>query len=166
MNEHLQVLVVTHVVGGVLIYGTCVAERQVVHAQYHSLFVLCNQLCLTRVGLTADTRRQNIVHRRTVTVLLDVHVLHIHQRCTGRRVVVVVLRALVAVQTLVVVSPLAANQIQTTEAQVHLFLAACEVQTRETYRLEVTDRTHALRVVALQWDLELIPCHRLCLAVA
>ena len=58
MNEHLQVLVVTHVVGGVLIYASCVAERQVVHAQYHSLFVLCNQLRLTRVGLTADTRRQ------------------------------------------------------------------------------------------------------------
>ena len=84
VNKHLQMLVVTHVVGCVFVHGTCVAEWQVVHTQNHRLFVLCNQLRLPGVGLTADARRQDIVDRRTVAVLLDIYVLHIHQGRTRR----------------------------------------------------------------------------------
>ena len=57
MDEHLQVLVLTHVVAGILVHSACIVRAKVHGTQYHRLFVLGNELRLSRVGLAAHTRR-------------------------------------------------------------------------------------------------------------
>ena len=57
MHEHLQVLILPHVVTGVLVHRPCVTGTEVGYPQHHRLLVLRNQLCLTRIGLTTHTRR-------------------------------------------------------------------------------------------------------------
>ena len=154
MNEHLQVLVLPHVIAGILIHRSCVVRTEVHHAQNHRLLVLRNQLSLTRIGLTAHTRWQHIVNRRTGTVLLDVHGLHVDgcacvNRRTDRR------------QVTRVLSPVAANEVERSKTQVCLFGAARQVHTHEADGLPVADRTYFLhtRAVAAERNLELIPRH-------
>ena len=78
MHEHLQVLVLPHVIAGVLVHRSGVMRAEVRYAQYHRLLVLRDQLGLTRVRLTAYSRRQDIVDRRAGTVLFDIHRLDVY----------------------------------------------------------------------------------------
>ena len=57
VDEHLQVLVLPHVVSRVLIHRPGIMRREVHDPHHHRLLVLRNQLCLTRIGLPAHTRR-------------------------------------------------------------------------------------------------------------
>ena len=161
MNEHLQVLILPHVVSGVLVHRTCVVRAEMRNTHYHRLLVLRNQLCLSRVGLTTYARRQYIVNRRASAVLLDVHRLYIH---CGRRVHRRAYRSQVAR----ILTPFSAYQIQRCETQVRLFLTAREVHTHEADRLPVTYRTDLLYAgaVTAKRNLELIPGHLLCRTVA
>ena len=160
MHEHLQVLVLAHVVARVLVHGPGVARTEVHNPQYHCLLVLGDELRLTRVGLSAHTRRKHIVNRRTGTVLFYVNGLYVNGRTgidrrTDRREITRVL------------PPVAANEIQRSETEVGLFLAVREVHTHETDRFPVTDRTYLLhsRTVSLERNLELVPGDISCLTV-
>ena len=152
--EHLQALVVTHVVSHVLIHGSRVFRRQVVYAQYHCLFVQRHELSLSRISLTGHTRRQNIVNRLLVVILLDVHGLYIQHRT---RIDIRSQR----IQVLCVRPPFATNQRHRRKTQVRLVLAVSHVQTHEPNRLEVTDITDLadIRAVAAKRNLKLIPRH-------
>ena len=77
--EHLQTLILTHVIGHILIHRTRVFGLQVIHFQHHCLLILCDQLRLSGVCLARDTGWQHIVHRRTIRVLLYIHCLHIQR---------------------------------------------------------------------------------------
>ena len=77
MDEHLQVLVLPHVISGVFVHRLGVTGTEVCHTQHHRLLVLSDQLGLTRIRLTAHTRRQHVVNRCTGTVLFDIHRLHV-----------------------------------------------------------------------------------------
>ena len=76
-------------------------------------------------------------------------------RCTDR------------IQIAVVLTPIAAHQIQRRKTQMRLFRAARHVHTHEPDTLPVADRTYRLHVrrIAAQRYLELIPVHRHRLAV-
>ena len=63
VDEHLQVLVLAHVVTRILVHRSGVTRTKVCHAENHRLLVLRNQLCLSRIGLTAHAGRQHIVDR-------------------------------------------------------------------------------------------------------
>ena len=161
MDEHLQVLVLPHVVPRVLVHRPRIFRTQVHHAQHHRLLVLGNQLGLTRIRLTTHTRWQHIVNRQTGTVFLDIDRLHV-DRCTR------VHRYTYRRQVAVVLSPVAAHQVQGRETQVRLFVEARHVHSHEADALPVAygaDLLHVRRVAAQRY-LELIPGHHLRLAVA
>ena len=157
MHEHLQVLVLAHVVSCVLVHRACVMRAEIHHAHHHRLLVLCDELRLSRVGLTAHPRRQHVVHRRTGAVLLDVDSLHVNRR--GR-----IDRCAERCQIAGVLSPVSAYQVERRKAQVCLMLATREVHTHETDGFPVSDRTDLLHTgtVAAERYLELVPRHVLC----
>ena len=158
--EHLQVLVLAHVVTGVLVHRACVMRAEVHYTNDHGLLVLRNELGLTRIGLTAYSRRQHIVNRCAGTILLDVNSLHVNgcgrvDRCADRS------------QVAGVLSPITAYEVQCGKTQVCLVLTACEVHTHETNRFPVADRAYLLHAGAVTAEryLELIPGHILCRTV-
>ena len=83
MNKHLQTLILAHIIHHVLIHRTSILRGNIIQSQHHRLLVLSNQLCLTRVGLTRDSWRKNIVDWHTIGVLLNIHSLNIERTRTG-----------------------------------------------------------------------------------
>ena len=166
VHEHLQFLVVTQVVRSVLIHGFGIVRGEVLNFQHHRLLVLRYQLRLSGIGLTAYARRQHIVDRCLGTVLLNTYRLHIQagfRRGIGTRT-----QRTAVIETLRVLSPVAANEVEVRKTQVSLMVKARHVNTHEADRLEVTNRTHRLHccAVAVQGYLKLIPPNRSRLAVA
>ena len=161
MDEHLQVLVLPHVVARVLVHRPCVMRTEVRYAEDHRLLVLGDKLRLTGVGLTAYTRRQHIVDRRAGAVFLYVDGLHI-DGCAG-----VDCRS-DRCQVACVHTPVATDEVQRGETQVGLFLETGEVHTHEADGFPVADGADLLHAgaVAAERDLELVPCHILGRSVA
>ena len=73
MGKHLQAVVLAQVDVDVLVYGPCIARIQVGHFDAKCLFIILTELGLVGVNHTADARRQDVVHRFAITILLDVH---------------------------------------------------------------------------------------------
>ena len=154
MDEHLQVLVLPHVVARVLVHRPCVMRTEVCYAEDHRLLVLRDELRLTGVGLTAHTRRQHIVDRRAGAVFLYVDGLYVN-RCAG-----VDCRS-DRCQIACVHTPVATDKVQRSETQMGLFLETGEVHTHEADGFPVADGADLLHAgaVASERNLELVPCH-------
>ena len=153
MHEHLQFLVVAHVVRCGPIHGSGITRAQVVDSQYHRLLVLRNQLSLPRVGLTRDARRKHVVDRSLAGVLFDIHRLHVDRSRRNGRIIN-------RIEVFGALSPVTANQVQRSKTQVRLVLEIRQVHTNEADGLEVANGAH-LVVVAADRNLELIPCDHL-----
>ena len=157
MSEHLQTLVTAQVVRGRLINRPGITRRQIRNLQGERLLVLLQQLRLAGIEHTADSRRQHVVDRLTLSVLLDInrrnHQLTIRDRRYQR------IREILLIST-----PVATNQFERTETQIGRFLETGHIHTHETDRLKVTDRTNLL-VITLDRDLEEIPFNRLLRAI-
>ena len=154
MDEHLQVLILPHIVSGVLVHSARVSWTEVTHPQNHRLFVLGDELGLSRICLSADSWRQNVVNRRTGTVLFYIDGLHVDRR-TG------VDRYTDRCQIPCVLSPVATHKVQGGKTKMGLFGTAGEVHTHETDGLPVADRTDLLHGCTIPFEryLELIPSH-------
>ena len=74
MHKHLQSLVLSQVEVGVLIHRLCLTLGQLLYDESQCLLVVLHELRLRGVGHTTYSRRQHIVHRQLVGVLLDVDI--------------------------------------------------------------------------------------------
>ena len=147
MDEHLQALVLTQVEVGVLVDALRLTLSQVAHRQTEGLLVVLDELRLRGVSGTVDARRQGIGHGLAVGILLDVDGTHHHRSRlgTGSRL-----------QTLLVLAPFAAHQVERAEAQHDRFLETGEVHTYETDGGEVVDSADLVPAFS-QRDAELVP---------
>ena len=156
VHIHLQTLVLAQVEVGVLVDGLRLVLRQVLHHQAERLLVVLRQLRLRGVGSTADARRQHVGHRLALSVLLNVDGAGLQQTRLG---------AGTGLQVLLVLAPLAADQVETAEAKHHRLLEASEEHTHETNRGKVVDSAYLLFPFA-QRHTVLIPAHGERVAVA
>ena len=137
MHEHLQSLVLTHVDRRVLIHSLRLARSEIVDCHRQCLLIALYKLRLRGVLLARYARRQNVVDRCLVVVLLDVDGTHLKTSGRSRRVV----------EVLLVDTPLASNKVERTEAQHDGVLESGEEHTHETYRCEVGDAPHPTLVL-------------------
>ena len=154
--EHLQAFVLAQVEVGVLIDGLRLALRQVLHRQAERLLVVLDELRLRGVGGAADAWRQGVGHGLAVGVLLDIHGAHLHGArlgADGRQ------------QALLVLSPLAAHQVEASETQHDGLLEACEEHAHEADGGEVVDAAHLVLALGQRYA-ELVPAHGDGVAVA
>ena len=73
MHKHLKALVLAHIEPRLLIDSSRVVWREVGDAHLQRLLVLLTHLSLARVALTLDARRQDIIDRSLVGILLHIH---------------------------------------------------------------------------------------------
>ena len=144
--EHLQPLVLAQVEGSVLVDSLRLACTQVVDDHGECLLVLFDKLWLVRILSTADARRQDVVHGHLVVVLLKAHGTYRHRTCIAGRVG----------EVLLILPPLAADEVERTEAEDDGFLETCEEHTHEADAGEVADVAYTF-LEFLQRDAELIP---------
>ena len=154
VDKHLQVLVLPHIEGGIAVDGLRLAMRQVVHHQAQRLLVVLGELWLRGVGDTGNARRQHIVDGAAVVVFLDVDGTDFHGAAVTR-----------SRQLLIVVTPLAAHQVERAETQHDGFAELGEEHTHEADAGEVADATLAI-LVGAQWDAELVPLDGFLVAIA
>ena len=154
MHEHLHVLILAQVEGGVAIDGLRLAGRQVLHHHVHGLLVGLGQLRLRGVGDAGDARRQHIVDGALVVVLLDVDGADLQRAAVRARG-----------KWLVVGAPLATHQVEAGKAQHDGLLELGEEHTHEANAGEVGDVALAAGVL-VQGYAELIPLHDVVGAVA
>ena len=121
VDEHLNALVLAQVESGVLINGLGLARREVVDNEAQRLLVLLGKLRLGRILLTGDSRRQDVVHRRLVVVLLDVHRADGHASALVGR----------GVERLLVGAPFSAHKVERGETQYDRFLEVSEEHAHE-----------------------------------
>ena len=74
--EHLQTTILSEVERRVLVYRLRLARPQVLHHHVERLFITLHQLRLSGVLCSVDARRQHVVHRLFVVILLDVYGAH------------------------------------------------------------------------------------------
>ena len=116
------------------------------HHHIERLLIILYQLGLRGVGNTRDTRRQHIVDGFFVVILFDIDSTHLHDTTLRGR----------SIQTLLIDTPLASHQIETTKAQYDRLLETRHEHTHETDTGKVVDRTH-LALIFYERDAELIP---------
>ena len=155
MHEHLQAAVLAQVEVGVLEHSLRLAGAQVAHHHVEGLLVALHQLRLCGVLHTRDARRQDVVDRFLVVVLLDVDSAHRHIARVGGAVG----------EVLGIDAPLAAHQVETAEAEHDGFLESGKEHAHEAYGGEVVDGAHPL-LKLVEGDTELIPGHVVVVAVA
>ena len=156
MDKHLQALVLAQVLVGVLVDGLRLVLAQVLGHQAESLLVVLDQLGRTGVGGTRDARRQHVGHGLAVGVLLNVHGTYFHETRLGSGG---------RLQALLVLPPLAAHQVERTEAQHDGAAEAREEHTHEADAGEVVDGAFLLLVLG-EGDAILIPAHGHGVAIA
>ena len=148
MDKHLQALVGSQVKVGVAIHTTGIASVKIFNRKLHGLLVELCDLGLTAINDTGHTGRQHIVHRLTRGILLDVD--SIDTDSTVSRLITA------QVEVVLVVTPLAAHQLNRSKSQVSGGTESRHEHTHETYRREVLDIAH-LTLVINQRDGELVP---------
>ena len=147
MDIHLQMTIAAQIERGITIDGLRLALAQILHHHTECLLVGFGQLWLTGVCDTLDARRQYIVDRTTVVVLLDIDRTHLQRtaiRASGQR--------------LLIDTPLTTYQVERTKAQHDRFLELGQEHTHKTDAGEVGDAAHTV-VVLRERDAELIPPH-------
>ena len=158
MDEHLQVLILADVVSGILVHGACIVRTEVHDTQHHRLFVLGDELCLTRVGLSAHSRREDVVNRRTGTVLLDINRLHADRRGIYHR-------DAVGSEITGVLTPFTAHEVHGGKTKIGIIPEFLEVDTHKTNGFPVADTASFDHIFAFERYLELVPGHILGLTV-
>ena len=148
MYVHLQMLVLAHVVRTVLIYGSGIAGAEVACHHGHGLLVALHQLCLCGVGHSADARRQYVVDRSLVIVLLYVDSTYFQGG--------ILCRCLTCVESLFVGAPVPMYQVQGGQTQDDVLLESCKEHAHETYAGKVLYVAHLLLITA-QGNAEQIP---------
>ena len=147
MHKHLHALILPEVVVQVLVHGFRLTLAQVVHGETQRLLVVLHELRLRGVGGAVDARGQGVGHGLAVGVLFYVDSAHHH----GAR-----LGALGRLQALLILAPLAAHEVERTEAQHNGLLKARHIHAHEADRGEVVDTAHLLFILG-QGYAELIP---------
>ena len=146
MYKHLHVLILSQVKVHVSINSLRLATLQLFYHHIERLFIILYELGLRGVGNTGDTRRQHIVNGFLVIILFDIDSTHFQDTTLrGRRI-----------QTLLVDTPLATHQIETTKAQYDRLLETRHEHTHETDAGKVVDRTHPAFILH-ERNAELIP---------
>ena len=156
MYEHLQVVVLSEVQVGVLVYGLRLVLREVLHDEAQRLLVLLGELWLVGVAHACDARRQDVGHWLSLGVLLYVDGAHLERSRLGSGA---------GLQVLLILSPGAAHQVERAETQDDVLVEAREEHTHEADGGEVVDAAE-LRVVLGQWYAVLVPPHGDAVAVA
>ncbi len=140
MDVHPQLLVAPDVEIHVTERGPRIPIAQPAGVQLQGLLVEAAQVRTGDVRLLVDTGWKHIVHRCTVAVLLDVHCRHVEgglvritaDDLTGR------------LQSLCVLAPFPAYEIQPCKAQHHRLCPAFDNEPHEADRAEVLDPVHRL----------------------
>ncbi|CDD05928.1 unknown [Prevotella sp. CAG:592] len=147
MHEHLQTLILSEVEVRVLVYCLCLTVREVCHLYVERLLVALCELRLRRVLLSTDARRQHVVHRHSVVVLLDVHGADCH-----------LARLAAGTERLLIDAPLSPHEVEASESQNDRLLEVGEEHTHESYGGEVCYSAYVAFVVVNRYA-ELIPRH-------
>ena len=155
MHEHLQALVLSEVEGGVLIDTFRLSCAEVVDHDVECLLVALDELWLGGVLHTRDARRQYVVDRCLVVVLLDVDGADRHVAGVGCAVG----------EVLRINPPLSPDEVEASESHDDGLLEVGEEHAHEPDRCEVADGTHLL-LVPVEWYSELIPCDIVSLPVS
>ncbi len=149
MNKHLQPLILSEVEVRVLVNSLSLTVRQVSYLNVESLFVSLRKLRLSRVLLPSDSRRQDVVNRHSVVVLLDIHGAdsHFSRLAAGR-------------ERLLVYSPFAPYEVETSETHHDRHLEVSQEHAHETDRRKVGYSAHTSLIVVNR-NTELVPRNRL-----
>ncbi len=131
VEEHLQVLVLAHIVGAVLIDGAGVAGTQIAHYHGHCLLVVLHQLCLVGVGYSAYAGRQHVVDGLLVVVLLDIDGADLQGAARSR--------CLAHVELLLVGAPVAVHKVQGGQPEDDILLETSHEHAHEADAGEVVD---------------------------
>ena len=149
MNEHLQVLVLAEVEVHGLIHAASIARRKVFDDDGECLLVFLSDLRLIWVGDTADARRQHVVHRSLVVVLLDVHSGSAYRSRHAW--------LLTSEEWLRVVAPFSTHEVEAGETQYDRLFEVGQIHTHEADAGEVVDASFLL-LILVNRDAELVPC--------
>ena len=150
MGKHLDALILTQVEGGILVNRLGLTGTQILDHKAQRLFILLHQLRLRRVLSTTDARRKHIVDRSFLGIFLDAH-----RTCFQRTTIG-------STERLVVSTPGATYQIQSSETHHDRFLKIGKEHTHKADAGEVIDIAH-LRFILIYRDTELVPGDRLIL---
>ena len=146
VDEHLDAFVLPQVEHRVAIDGLRLVVAEVGDGHCECLLVVFDELGLRGVGVAADSRRQHVVHRRFIVVFLDVHCADGHFSALRSRVV----------EVLLIDAPLAAHEVERSEAHNDGMLEFGEEHSHKANRREIVDATDAV-VVVFEWNAEQIP---------
>ena len=144
--EHLHALVLAEVEHRVFIDGFRFSRAEVVDDDVECLFVAFYELRLCGVGISADSRRQDIVDGLLVVVLLNVDGADRHVSGVGG-----------IGELLLIDSPFSAHEVECGESQHDGVFKSCEEHTHEPDAREVVDGADAL-VISVERYAELVPC--------
>ena len=125
------------------------------HHHIQGLLIVLHQLRLRGVCGTADAWRQHVVHRNLIIVLLDVDSAHGEGGGLCGR----------SVQALLIDTPLATHEVETSEAEHDRFLETRHKHSHEAHAGKVIDSALAPHVFC-QRDTELIPVDARRIAIA
>ena len=143
VGKHLQVAILSEVQAGVLVNGSCIARREVLHGDVEGLLVVFTQLAAVAVDVARNARRQHVVHRCLVVVLFQAYGRHF--QCAAG-----ILRG-VAVERHFVTAPFAAYQLERTEAQNDRLFKVGQIHSHEANAGEVGDVSDAALVLAQRY---------------
>ena len=150
MSKELQVAVLAHIVLDTLIHGTCIIRPKVLYGQGQCLLVALHERTTTSIGHTRDAWRYYIVDGHTVVVLLNVY---------GRdgKVSIGTGGYVASIERILIRTPIAMHQVQSTEAQDALVCKVGHKHTHEADVGEVANATHAFTVGVVQWYAYQVP---------
>ena len=149
MGEHLEVFITPQVQIGVLVNGTCVTRSQLLHRQRQGLLVVLQYLRLTRVDHAADARRQDVVDRFFLVVLLEIDCAHFQHTTRFR------CRSLI--EGLLIGTPLSMHQVERCQTQHDGLAEACHEHSHEADGRKVRNAAFP-PFILIHRDAEKIPC--------
>ena len=152
MDKHLHLQVFPYIEVNIFVDSPCITVGKVDDLDGHSLFVELLELRVHGVLFAGDTRRQNVVYRTAICILLDVH------RRNVERSIFEFLDNIFAWlhERIVVFAPFAANKVKSSETKAGCSVEVGHEDSHETYRLKIGYRTD-LPCIFRNRNFELIP---------
>ena len=147
MGKHLNTLILTEVESSILVYRLGFSTGQIPDNKTQSLLVGFYQLWLTRILLTTDARRQDIIDRSLLGIFLKIHGTSLQGSTRS------------STQLLIISTPFTTYQVERSKAQNDRLLETRKEHTHETDTGEIIDITlSALKLIYR--NTELIPGNR------
>ena len=147
MGKHLDTLILTEVESSILVYRLGFSTGQIPDNKAQSLLVGFNQLWLTRILLTTDAWRQDVIDRSLLGIFLKIHGTSLQGSTRS------------STQLLIISTPFTTYQVERTKAQNDRLLETRKEHTHETDAGEIIDITlPALELIYR--NTELIPGNR------